>query len=279
MNSTDKTLLEAGRCRFIDTHCHLDMDAYAADLDEVIDRAVTAGVEQIVTIGIDLTSSKKAITLAKRYPQLSATIGVHPHDVEGLQDKDYASLENLYLEHRCHIVGFGEIGLDYYKNYAAPEEQRKHFARQLDLAHEMQLPVIVHNREADEDILALLGKAKPLERGGIMHCFSGDLTLARKVIDFGMLISIPGVITFRNSLALQEVVKNIPMTSMVIETDGPFLAPHPFRGKRNEPAFVIHTAQRIAELREVNLSSVAEYTTANAEKIFQFNCVEKDGHC
>lgn len=245
------------------------MDAFADDLGEVLKRAILACVDRIVTIGIDLPSSEKAITLAERYPQLSAAIGVHPHDVEGLKDNDYGRLEKLYVDHSQTIVGFGEIGLDYYKNYADPAEQRKHFTRQLDLAHELKLPVIIHNRDADDDILSILSQARPLEHGGIMHCFSGDLAFARRIIDLGMLISIPGVITFKNSHTLRDVVKNIPLDSMVIETDGPFLAPHPYRGKRNEPSYVVLTAQKIAEIRETDLPVIAGQTTANAEKLFQ----------
>lgn len=269
MNSTDNFATDTQNCRFIDTHCHLDMEAFAEDFDEVLNRAIEAGVDRIVSIGIDLPSSAKAIALSDRYPQLSATIGVHPHDVEGLQDNDYARLEKLYADHYQSIVAFGEIGLDYYKNYTDPAEQRKHFIHQLSMAHELELPVIIHNRDADEDILNILRQAKPLDYGGIMHCFSGDLALARKIIDLGMLISIPGVVTFKNSLTLQEVAKNIPLATMVIETDGPFLAPHPYRGKRNEPSYVVHTAQKIAELREIDLPEIARQTTANAEKIFQ----------
>lgn len=271
MISTDNSSLDPRQtCRFIDTHCHLDMEDFAEDLDEVLSRATQAGVGRIVTIGIDLESSEKAIALADRYPQLSATIGVHPHDVEGLQEHDYARLERLYVDHGRSIVAFGEIGLDYFKNYADPAEQRKHFARQLNTAHELKLPVIIHNRDADEDILNLLRQAKPLDFGGIMHCFSGDLPLARKIIDLGMLISIPGVVTFKNSSTLQEVARNIPLTAMVLETDGPFLAPHPYRGKRNEPSYVVHTAHKIAELRGIDVAVIAGQTTANAEKIFQF---------
>ncbi len=270
MNPPDKVSSCPEGCRLVDTHCHLDMDAFAEDLAEVVERAVIAGVDRIVTIGIDLPSSKKAITLAERYPQLSATLGIHPHDVERLDDNDYASLEKLFVDHRRHIVGYGEIGLDYYKNYSDPEAQRKHFAHQLDLAHDLKLPVIIHNRDADDDILNILHHAKPLEYGGIMHCFSSGLDFALKIIDLGLLVSIPGVVTFKNSHILQEAVKNIPLSSMVLETDGPFLAPHPFRGKRNEPSYVVYTARKIAELRETDLPVVAGQTTANAEKLFHF---------
>lgn len=269
MNSTDNSMPDLHPCRLIDTHCHLDMDAFAGDLDQVLDRAIHANVIRIITIGIDLPSSAKAVDLADRYPQISAAIGVHPHDVDHLTDSDYAALERLYTDHSETIVGYGEIGLDYYKKYSNPADQKKHFSRQLELAHALKLPVIVHNREANDDILEILRQAKPLEYGGIMHCFSGDLAFAHKIIDLGMLISIPGVVTFKNSNTLQEVAGNIPLTSMVIETDGPFLAPHPFRGKRNEPSYVVHTAAKIAELRRTDLDVIAGQTTANAEKLFQ----------
>jgi TatD DNase family protein len=249
------------------------MDAYADDLDEVLDRAACAHVVGIVTIGIDLPSSINAVRLAGKYPQISAAIGVHPHDVDRLDNSGYAALERLCADHRESIVGYGEIGLDYYKQYSNPEAQRKHFARQLALANELGLPVIVHNREANDDILEILGKAGPLNYGGIMHCFSGDLAFARRVIDLGMLISIPGVVTFKNSITLQEVVRTIPLASMVIETDGPFLAPHPFRGKRNEPSYVVRTAEKIAGLRQTDLHVIAAQTTANAEKLFSIKTV------
>lgn len=249
------------------------MDAFVDDLDEVLDRAARAHVVGIVTIGIDLSSSIKAVRLAAQYPQISAAIGVHPHDVDRLENSGYTALERLFADHRENIVGYGEIGLDYYKQYSSPEAQRTHFARQLALAHELRLPVIVHNREANDDILEILGKAKPLDYGGIMHCFSGDLAFARRIIDLGMLISIPGVVTFKNSIALQEVVRTIPLASMVIETDGPFLAPHPFRGKRNEPSYVVHTAEKIAELRQTDLHIISAQTTANAEKLFSIKTV------
>ena len=215
----------------IDTHCHLDMNAYG-DLDAVLNRSATAGVKRIVTIGIDLKSSKAAVEIARKYPDVHATIGVHPHDVQAITDTTYEELLILYRRNANLIVGYGEIGLDYVKNYSPPERQREHFRRQLDLAAELKLPIVVHNREADQDTLEILHAAKPLQYGGIMHCFSGDYSFAKKILDLGMLISIPGIVTFKNARTLHEVAKSIPLESMVLETDGPFLAPHPFRGKK-----------------------------------------------
>jgi TatD DNase family protein len=256
---------------FIDTHCHLDMIAYGDDLEEVLKKACANHIKKIVTIGIDLASSRAAVTIARNYSQVSATIGIHPHDVDNLKSSDYTELEELFTDHSKHIVGFGEIGLDYVKQHSDPSKQRKHFRRQLDLAHTLKLPVVVHNRDANDDTIKILREASPLDHGGIMHCFSGDLAFAQKVLDLGMLISIPGIVTFKNANILQKVAREIPLTSMVLETDGPFLAPHPYRGKRNEPSYLLYTAKKIAELRELDIEQLSRQTTANAENLFKFN--------
>lgn len=253
----------------IDTHCHLDMAPYSDDLNKVIERASTNQVRRIVTIGIDTASSQAAVRLAKIYPQISATIGIHPHDIDNSTDADYTLLEDLHRDNPKDIVGFGEIGLDYVKQYSQPANQRTHFTRQLDLAHSMKLPVIVHNREANSDTLKILNRAKPLEHGGIMHCFSGDYDFAKKVLDLNMLISIPGIVTFKNAKELQEVARKVPLEYLVLETDGPFLAPHPYRGKRNEPGYLLYTAEKVAQLRNISIDEVARQTSINAENIFR----------
>jgi len=253
----------------IDTHCHLDMTAYSKDLDDILLRAKQNHVNKIVTIGIDTKSSLQAVQLAQSFPQIFATIGVHPHDVENIAFAGYTQFQDLYIAGEKNIVGYGEIGLDYVKKYSSPKMQRDHFRYQLGLADELELPIIVHNREADEDTYDILSKSTPLKKGGIMHCFSGNLQFAKKIIDLGMLISIPGIVTFKNAKTLQEVAREIPLSSMVIETDGPFLAPHPFRGKRNEPSYVAYTAAKISELRSIPVSEVAKITSSNAENLFQ----------
>ncbi len=272
MKTIEKNLPQLSHTsQFIDTHCHLDMSAYCDDLETVLNHALSNHIQKIVTIGIDLTSSRRAINIAQRYPQVYATIGIHPHDVDNLKNSDYTELEQLYLHHSKHIVGFGEIGLDYVKKHSEPSRQREHFKRQLELAHDLKLPVIIHNRDANDDTIQLLSEASPLDYGGIMHCFGGDIAFAHKVLDLGMLISIPGIVTFKNATILQEVAREIPLTSMVLETDGPFLAPHPFRGKRNEPSYLLFSAKKIAELREIDIELVSNHTTANAENLFNFN--------
>lgn len=251
----------------IDTHCHLDMDAYAADLDTVIRSASANGVTRIVTIGIDLASSRKAVALAQQYPNVYATIGFHPHDAQQVSGTTISQLASLRDNPR--VVGYGEIGLDYVKQYAPREVQLKAFTDQLHLAKELDLPVVIHDREAHDDIYALIRSIGIPDKGGVMHCFSGDTELAKKMIDCGLYLSIPGVVTFANAASLQAVVRTIGLDSLLVETDGPFLAPVPFRGKRNEPAWVLYTAQMIAQLKEVPLSEVARITTANAIRLFR----------
>jgi len=254
----------------IDSHCHLDMGAYSEDLEEVLTRAAMHGVHHIVTIGIDLESSKRAICLAQKHTCISATVGVHPHDVDRIAADTYTKICDLADTHREQVVGFGEIGLDYFKEYSSTANQRSHFARQLALARELRLPVIVHDRDAHDDALRIMKESGAAEIGGVMHCFSGDLDFARKVLDLGFLISIPGVVTFKNAIDLQEVARQIPLSSMLVETDGPYLSPHPLRGKRNEPVNVLFTAACIAELRQISLDEVAMQTTANARRLFRF---------
>lgn len=255
----------------IDTHCHLDMNVYAQDLSEVIARSKIHQVTSIISIGIDLKSSHAAVAIAKRFSGVKATIGVHPHDVDNMTDKVYDGMRSLYENNVEHIVGYGEIGLDYVKLHSEPQNQRKHFGRQLDLAKEMKLPIIIHNREADADTLEILASHAPYPKGGILHCFSGNFDYAKKIIDLGLLISIPGIVTFKNAVTLQEVAQKIPLTMMLVETDGPFLSPHPFRGKRNEPVNALFTAAKIAEIRNISIDEVAKHTTQNAINLFQLH--------
>lgn len=271
MTTSKKTLPSLQNDSYIiDTHCHLDMKMYREDLEKIITDATEHGIARIVTIGIDTESSARAVALSKMFSQVSATIGIHPHDAKNSTDSDFSTLRTLYHTNPDHIVGYGEIGLDYAKLHSPKKIQKELFSRQLDLAAELGLPVIIHNREADTDTIDILRNASPLEHGGIMHCFSGDFNFAKKVLDLGLLISVPGIVTFKNSAVLQDVVKKTGLSSMVLETDGPFLAPHPFRGKRNEPLYILYTAQRIAEIKKVSLTEVARQTSQNSETLFQF---------
>ena len=252
--------------RLIDSHCHLDMDAYQDDLDEIILTAEQYGVTRIITIGIDLASSRKVVELASQFPGVYATVGIHPHDAESANEEVYRQLRELAAMDK--VVGYGEIGLDYAKNYAPRDIQLCAFEQQLDLAKELQLPVVIHDREAHEDTLALLRAKEPFDAGGVMHCFSGDISLARQVLELGFYISIPGIVTFKNAKDLQQVVAEIPLDRMLLETDGPFLTPDPWRGKRNRPDYLGYTAARVAEIKNISVDAVAEQTTMNTTELF-----------
>ncbi len=255
-------------CTLVDTHCHLDMQAYSDDLDTVLTRAGESGISSVVTIGVDLPSSRAAVALARQHNTIFATIGIHPHDAAQATENTYEQLARLYHDNKTVIAGYGEIGLDYVKIHSPVDIQKKHLTRQLQLAAGLHLPVVIHNREADDDTYTILREHGPLQNSGVMHCFSGDLEYAKKIIDLGMYISIPGIVTFKNAEKLKTVAQKIPLERMLIETDGPFLTPHPFRGKRNEPAFVLFTAAEIAKLRGLPVEEIAYHTSENATELF-----------
>ncbi|WP_417914530.1 TatD family hydrolase [Candidatus Electronema sp. JM] len=256
-------------CRLVDTHCHLDMPEYQADLDAVISTARQRGVGRIITIGIDLASSRRAVELAGQYADVYAAVGIHPHDAATADDEAFRQLRDLAAAPK--VVGFGEIGLDYAKNYSAKEVQLPVFIHQLELAKELALPLIIHDRDAHEDCLRLLREKGSFPRGGVMHCFTGDRRLAEQVLELGFYLSIPGIITFPKAESLREVVRGLPLDRLLLETDGPFLAPVPFRGKCCRPEHLLHTAAAVAELKGVPLDELARQTTCNAEKLFAFS--------
>jgi TatD DNase family protein len=254
----------------IDSHCHLDMKSYQEDLDSVLKRAVDNKVHGIVTIGTDLSSSLVAVNLARKHSMLRAAIGVHPHDAKDVKQDDLSKLALLAEKHKDVVVGYGEIGLDYAKKYSEPEVQRTVFRQQLRLAKELNLPIIIHDRDAHQDCLKIIKEEGPFDHGGIMHCFSGNLDFASNVIDCNLLISIPGIVTYKNAKDLREVATQIPMDKMLLETDGPFLAPVPYRGKRNEPVFTLFIAEAIAKMRDTSLETIADRTSANACRLFKY---------
>ncbi|MCL7486613.1 MAG: TatD family hydrolase [Desulfobulbaceae bacterium] len=252
----------------IDTHCHLDMKAYEDDLDTVVRDAADSGITRIITVGIDLPSSCEAVALAKRFPGIWATIGIHPHNAESGNPETYRRLHLLAEEKTNKVIGYGEIGLDFARNYAPRPVQIAAFGTQIDMAKELNLPIIIHDRDAHDDTLAILKSHAPYPMLGVMHCFSGDLELASRVMELGLYISIPGIVTFNKSESMQQVAREIPLEKMILETDGPFLAPVPYRGKINKPEYLLHTAQKIADLRGISLDEVARQTTANSENLF-----------
>ena len=250
----------------IDSHCHLDMKDFNKDRGEVIGRARKEGIVHMISIGIDVKSSESALALARQYSFISATVGCHPHDADACGTRDLETLSRMAAE--PEVVAWGEIGLDYYRNYSKKENQRKIFEAQLDMARAAELPVIIHDRDAHHEVYATLEKMGKGERKGVIHCFSGDMDLAEAFIALGYYISIPGTVTYKKAVQIKEVAAKIPLDRMLVETDAPFLAPVPRRGRRNEPSLVTHTAREIARLRDIPFETVAEQTTRNARKIF-----------
>jgi TatD DNase family protein len=253
----------------IDTHAHLDMEQYDTDREEVIERARANGVDYILNIGCDVESSVRSLELAEQYDFIYATAGVHPHDVKSIDDATYADLKRLLVHPR--MVAVGEIGLDYFKNYSPQDLQRTHFKKQLELAKELDKPIIIHCRDANEDMISILSEFyEPNEkaRSGIFHCFSGDQKLADKALEMGFYISFSGSVTFKKSDELRAVAKTVPADRLFVETDCPYLAPVPKRGKRNEPAFVHHTAGLIAEVRGLRVEDVQRTTELNFFELF-----------
>jgi len=248
----------------IDSHAHLEMKEFDSDREEVIKRAKEAGVDFIITVGTNLVLSRKAVALAQKYQNIYATIGIHPHDAAKADNKACESLKELALSQK--IVAYGEIGLDFFRNISSREKQIKVFGLQLELAQELNLPVIIHDREAHELTLKMV-KASSVRRG-VFHCFSGDYTMAKQCIDLGFCISIPGVVTFDKAKTIQNVAEHVPLSSLLLETDAPYLAPVPHRGKRNEPSFIIHTAKKVAEIKKVSWEEVAQVTAGNTMKLF-----------
>jgi len=249
--------------RFIDSHAHLDL---LPDLPGVLAAASEAGVEQIVTIGVDLESSRAAANLATAHPQVFASVGLHPHDAEKADEFYWREMEAL--ARRSRPVAIGECGLDFYRDLSPRAAQRAAFARQIALALELNLPLVVHDREAHAETAAMLAEHDAGRVGGVLHCFSGDLDLARKVLDLGFSLGVTGVITYKNAQALRELVRLAPIERLMIETDCPYLTPEPWRGKPNQPAYVARTCAGLAQALERPLEEVAALTTANARRVF-----------
>ena len=249
----------------IDSHAHIQLDKFDVDREVVLDRAQEAGVHTMMVIGFDLETSRGAIALAEKYDQIYATVGMHPHDAKDLHDETI----HIFHELAAHpkVVALGEMGLDYYRNLSPRPIQKAAFERQLDLAEELDLPIVIHNREAYHDILPIL-QARCGRVRGVMHCFSGDVEIMHQSLALGFHIGIGGPVTYRKSDALQEVAQKTPADALLVETDCPWLAPQFRRGKRNEPAYVRATAEKIAELRGISLEEIGEITTRNFEGLF-----------
>jgi TatD DNase family protein len=250
----------------IDTHAHLDHERFKDDVDQVIERAKLSQVQSIITVGADLASSRQAVEFARRYPDVIATVGVHPHDADSVSDSVLNEIAILAQDEG--VVAIGEIGLDYHYDFSPRDVQRRVFAIQISLARELELPIVVHVREAYQDVMSILKSEHAEDVGGIVHCFSGDREAAKDCLDMGFYISVGGILTFANSQELREIIRGLPMDRILLETDAPYLTPVPYRGKRNEPAYLVHVAEALANLKGITFDEVAETTTLNACKLF-----------
>jgi TatD DNase family protein len=251
----------------IDSHAHLEMPEFKRDLETVIQRAKESGVEYIFTVGTEKKDWKSALQIAHSFPSIYAIIGVHPHNAKEIDNETYIVLKGLCKDEK--VKAFGEIGLDFFRNLSPRDIQLKRFREQIGLAKEVKLPIVIHDREAHQETMEILRSERAEECGGIIHCFSGDYEMAKTCIDMGFFISIPGTITFKKADGFREIVSKIPLDSLLIETDAPFLTPEPYRGKRNEPGFVRYTAQKMAEVKKLAFEKVAEVTTENALRVYK----------
>lgn len=257
----------------IDTHVHLDDPRYDPDREEMFLRASQAGVTTFITIGCDLATSRSAVELASNREHVFATVGVHPHETKEIQPDWYPQLRELARHSK--VVAFGEIGLDFHYDHSPREVQRHRFREQIQLARDLGLPLVIHTREAKEDTIRILQEERAQELGGVFHCFSEDAWLAKEALELGFHLSFSGIITFRNAQALRDIVQTVPDDRLLIETDAPYLTPMPFRGTRNESAYVKLVAEQVAAIKygdsPTGLDQVAKLTSANARRLFKIS--------
>jgi len=257
----------------IDTHCHLEMDEFDPDREEVIKRAKDAGIEAIITIGSDLEGNIGGLELSKKYDFIYSSVGFHPHDAKDFTEDIFNQIKTWVKREK--VVAIGEIGLDYHYDNSPREIQKDVFMRQIQYAKEIGLPVIIHSREAKRDTLEII-KESGINKG-VLHCFSGDIDMAERAMAMGFYISIAGPVTFKNARKPKEIAKMIPDDYLLIETDAPYLTPEPFRGRRNEPSYIVHTAKAIAELRGITLEDLLRITTINAKRLFKIGQMPEKG--
>ncbi len=253
----------------IDSHCHLTDPQFDSDRESVIERARALGVRRFLVIGAtgEFAHNQRAVELARHYDDVFAVVGVHPHNANSITEATYAQIRALVREPR--VVALGETGLDFYYNNSPADVQRAHFRAFIRLAREIKLPLALHIRDAYSEAAQILKEEGEGQVIGVVHCFTGNLEEAEKLLNLGFFLSFTGIVTFKNAANLREVVKQVPLDRLLIETDCPLLAPVPHRGKRNEPAFIVHVAEKLAEVKETSLAEAAKVTTQNAERLFQ----------
>jgi TatD DNase family protein len=252
---------------WIDSHTHLNDQAYQEDYQTVIDAAVSGGIEGMLVVGSDLDSSRRAVELAKEYPMLWAAVGIHPQDAKSWNQSVAEEIQNLLAQPK--VVAVGEIGLDYHYLDSSKEDQLTAFQEQIHIAKQYNKPVIIHNREAHQDTFTMLSRERIGPAGGVMHCFSGSREVALQFLKMGLYLSFTGVITFSNADKLRSVAADIPLERLLVETDCPYLTPHPFRGQRNEPLRVGLVGEKLAEIKKLKVSEVMQATTANSKALFK----------
>ena len=251
----------------IDSHCHLDFPDFAGELDAVVERARAAGVARMITIGTRIDRAEELVAIAERYPDVYFTVGTHPHEAAHEPAADFAAMRRFAQHPKC--VGVGEAGLDYHYNCAPPETAKRVFRGQVALARELNLPLVIHTRDAEDDTAAILKDEMGQGRfEAVLHCFTSSRALADAGLALGLSISFSGLVTFKNSAELRAIARDAPLDRLLIETDAPYLAPVPHRGRRNEPAFVAATARVIAEARGIAVEELANATSANARRLF-----------
>ncbi len=258
----------------VDSHAHLDSKPYTNDLDDVIRRAREHGVENILTVGCDLESSRTSVDLAIRYPNVYASIGIHPHDASTVNDDVIDELHRM-AESVDKVVAIGETGLDFYRDRSPRDLQKESFRRHIQLAKKLRKPLIIHDRDAHDDVIQVMHEENAREAGGVLHCFSGDLEMARKCVEMGFYISFAGPLTYPKNDALRSIAQALPIDVMLVETDCPYLSPQNWRGKRCEPAYVRATAEKLAEVKGLTLEDVARITSLNAWRLFGIGEVDQ----
>lgn len=249
----------------VDSHNHIHFREFRKDLDEVLGRAVSAGLTAMLTVGIDPKDSKVAVAMASSNELVYASVGIHPQMASRFGPDDVYRLEGLCTP---RTLAVGETGFDLYRSPQTRNEQEEIFKAHIVLAKRLGLPLVIHDRDAHDETVAVLDESEGWDAGGVFHCFSGDVELARKVVENGFLVSIPGVVTYHNADKLKEVVRDIPLEALLVETDAPYLAPVPMRGKRNEPSFVRHAVEEIARIKGVSAQDVARVTSDNFKRVF-----------
>lgn len=250
----------------IDSHAHLDGESFDEDRAELIEELKSSGVEFVINPGANMKSSRAVVKLVADYPMIYGAVGVHPHDTVDMVDQDLEELERLSKAEK--IVAIGEIGLDYYYEHSPREVQKQRFREQIALAKKVKLPIIVHERDAAQDVFDIISSEADGELRGVIHCYSGSFELAKEYIKLGFYISFAGPVTFKNAKKPKEVAAQIPLDSLLIETDSPYMTPVPYRGKRNNPSYVRYIAETIAELKGISYEEVARKTNENAKRLF-----------